>query len=371
MTALKEGDGSMYLPLQYAQHFMLPDQSPNQLVQMCHRIIENGGTDAVLSYMYFMEYMENGIQWPSVCEDFQSFCSRYGKNILSDIGGYSREEIEKILNDSALIRTCVYDMICPYLILDGWNRCKQVYCFDAEMEVALADTEEIALDPAILERLPYKEFYIEFSRDGIFSSFSSGCFVKTVRVPDGSYGLVFIRTKNAEGCVYHVGSGHLMSGGEKVLVSRTTDCPAEGEVAQDWQEFAMFALNAILYLCAANSQIEENPLTKGTYRPYSKPKNKFSEVRKWDVGVRYGNKIRLMRTSGTTGEKAAPTGSQAAENGGPDQKPCNHRSPRAHMRRAHWHHYRIGRGRKEIVLKWIEPVFVGVGESVVEKHLVD
>lgn len=361
----------MYLPLQYAQHFMLPDQSPNQMVQTCHRIINDGDTDTVLSYMYFREYMENGIQWPAVCEDFQSFCTQYGKNILSDVGGYSRDETAKILKDRNLTQSCVYDLICPYLLLDGWIRCKQVYCFDAEMEVALADTEEIALDPVIFERLPYSDFYIEFSKDGIFSSFTSGCFVKAVRVPDGSYGLVFIRTRNTEGCVYHVGSSYLMVGDEKLLVSRTTDCPAEGEVAQDWQEFAMFALNAILYLCAANSQVEENPVTRDTYRPYAKPKNKFSEVRKWDVGVRYGNKIRLMRSSCSPDEKQPSDGSEYAGNEGSAQKPGSHRSPRAHMRRAHWHHYRIGRGRKEIVLKWIEPVFVGVGESVVEKHLVD
>ena len=40
------------------------------------------------------------------------------------------------------------------------------------------------------------------------------------------------------------------------------------------------------------------------------------------------------------------------------------------MRRAHWHHYRVGKGRTELILKWIEPVFVGSGEVSVVKHRV-
>lgn len=142
MTAIKEGDGSMYLPLQYAQHFMLPEQSPNQLVQMCHRIIDNGDTDTVLCYMYLEEYMDT-FNWPDVCREFQSFCDRYGKYILSDLGGRTQEDISKLLENRELARACVYDIICPYLVLDGWSRCKQVYCFDSEMELALAGTEEI------------------------------------------------------------------------------------------------------------------------------------------------------------------------------------------------------------------------------------
>lgn len=42
--------------------------------------------------------------------------------------------------------------------------------------------------------------------------------------------------------------------------------------------------------------------------------------------------------------KAAPIGS--------------HASPRAHWRKGHWHNFRHGPGRKELKLKWIEPIFV-------------
>lgn len=35
-----------------------------------------------------------------------------------------------------------------------------------------------------------------------------------------------------------------------------------------------------------------------------------------------------------------------------------HASPVGHWRRGHWHRYRIGEGRKEVVLKWVKPVRV-------------
>ena len=36
----------------------------------------------------------------------------------------------------------------------------------------------------------------------------------------------------------------------------------------------------------------------------------------------------------------------------------SHASPRAHWRKGHWHNFRCGPGRKQLKLKWIEPVFV-------------
>lgn len=35
-----------------------------------------------------------------------------------------------------------------------------------------------------------------------------------------------------------------------------------------------------------------------------------------------------------------------------------HASPCAHWRKGHWHHFRYGKGREKLRLKWVEPVFV-------------
>ena len=43
---------------------------------------------------------------------------------------------------------------------------------------------------------------------------------------------------------------------------------------------------------------------------------------------------------------------------------------RAHVRRAHWHHYWTGKGRTELVLRWIAPTLVGSGEKPATIHRV-
>ena len=43
---------------------------------------------------------------------------------------------------------------------------------------------------------------------------------------------------------------------------------------------------------------------------------------------------------------------------------------RAHVRRAHWHHYWTGKGRTELVLRWIAPTPIGYGERLATIHKV-
>ena len=104
-----------------------------------------------------------------------------------------------------------------------------------------------------------------------------------------------------------------------------------------------------MYLSSKEPDIVESPDTINTYKPSGSLKNKYSEVRKWDVGCRYGEKIRCFKKKkmlqGAIGESD------------------NQSSKRPHIRKAHWERYHIGKGRKEIVTKWKEPVFVN-GDSI-------
>lgn len=146
---------------------------------------------------------------------------------------------------------------------------------------------------------------------------------------------------------------------KEFIINRELDCPAENIASADWKQFAMFSLNAILYLCAMNNEVSECPETVKTYHPGVTVKNKFSEIRKWDVGVRFGAAVRRARVSLQSDSKPEDLSHKR-----------KHASPRPYMRRAHWHHYRVGKGRTELILKWIEPVFVGSGEVSVVKHRV-
>jgi hypothetical protein len=108
-------------------------------------------------------------------------------------------------------------------------------------------------------------------------------------------------------------------------------------------------VNMVLYLCAQNAEVRD-PTGKRTAPERPAPtKTKHGErifppsrPTTWDVGWRTGAALE----SASRAESAESTGA--------------HASPRPHIRRAHWHHYRTGKGRTETVLKWLAPMAINV-----------
>jgi hypothetical protein len=109
-------------------------------------------------------------------------------------------------------------------------------------------------------------------------------------------------------------------------------------------------INMVLYICAANADLGENgrparPKPVRTKKgwmlfPPDKP-------RLWEVGARIGAALRASHLDRQTGaaEETTDTGRQG---------------PRPHIRRAHWHTYRVGPGKSEQILKWLPPIPVNI-----------
>lgn len=113
-------------------------------------------------------------------------------------------------------------------------------------------------------------------------------------------------------------------------------------------------IDVLSYLCAKNAEILERPIKR---RPPSN-KHRFSEIRTWDVALRYGSQLREYKKQ-----------TQEAKNN--PNKHVGHRSPRPHMRRAHWHRYWTGKGRTELTILWIDSIAVNAnasGDLPVEVH---
>ena len=355
----------MYLPLEFSSRVAFPKPSRNPFLVACSEVIKDGLVPDALMMLTDSKFLDPPYKCTAILEPFRKSCIMAQESLLTISGIDPIKKYGKKWKDKLEPKILTSELISPYIVVNEWAVSKQVYCFDPEMELALADTEEVKINPSILQRLPFSTFYIEFADEGIFSSYAHGTFVR-VGYTNGGYLIFFLRLRHD--LSYHTGKCFIYNNdGIPTLINRDIDCIADGEVAADWNEFAMFAINALLYLCAANSQIEENPVTKQTYRPYSLSKNRFSEIRKWDVGVRYGKAVRLMDASDSVSL------SQDSEEEITDEKTTStrHRSPRPHMRRAHWHHYWTGKGRNELVLKWIEPVFIGSGLIPAVKHEVN
>ena len=121
------------------------------------------------------------------------------------------------------------------------------------------------------------------------------------------------------------------------------------KLSADFSDDRVLLKNALLfaaYLSSSEPDITENESHRKIYRPSAKPK--YSSVRKWDVGMRY------MK------EKERQTQTEQSQS----KNTKSRQSPRPHIRKAHWHLYRVGPGRKETKVLWIAPVTVGVKEDL-------
>lgn len=103
-------------------------------------------------------------------------------------------------------------------------------------------------------------------------------------------------------------------------------------------------LSLLLYLCSSEPDLTRPmPPAPGAGRRVSPRPQQQPTL--WPVGLRIGAALRDAERA----EREAGGGS--------------HASPRPHMRRAHWHRYRVGEGRASLALRWVAPVAVGAGDT--------
>lgn len=276
------------------------------------------------------------------------------------------------------------DLISMSSVVDIWSRNKQIYEFDADFVSELSKTEKLKLYPSLLKRLPYNTFYVDFSGCPQFKPFD-GVFVYVEVYENDDIVVLAHRTvkdifytctAHLQGDVRRVENGVSYYDYDRAYLGYKKEVPLSEFIQQErgnvvlsnesFPDIIMFLMQALMYLSSKEPDVGENPQTKKTYRPSVQVKNRYSEIRKWDVGIRYGNKVRLIKQQ---------MGNKEAKNVSDDdvlqKEPGHRKSPRPHSRCAHWTHYWTGPGRKVLEVRWIEPTFVGSsGVLPVTKHKV-
>lgn len=290
----------------------------------------------------------------------------------------SNEDIKKVFKEmqdgnASDYRSDIKDMISMNALLDIWSQNKQVYEFDPDFMSALSKTDHLKLYPSLLRRLPYNTFYIDFTKYDRFQPFC-GAFIHIMVkenddviimvhriIGDIFYTCYTFLTEKERSCengisYYDYSRNKLMYRKFVPLSNFTKRVLSEDSVSEreelflndNFPDIIMFIMQSLMYLSSKEPDITENPKSKKTYKPQKEIRNKYSEIRKWDVGVRYGNKIRLCKTE--IHQEEQETVSVSGQ---------NRKSPRPHSRCAHWSHYWTGPGRKVLEVRWIEPTFVG------------
>lgn len=240
-----------------------------------------------------------------------------------------------------------------------WAKNKQVFAFDKDFTDELLRTEEIRITKNGWDFLPFKTFYVDLSdnKELCEKILGKGMFITLEKLSD------------ERGEVYCV---HVCKVGERYFyndvfsfINEDTVLPvcemeADNKVlhfdhiygtshkAIDGKAYEVIVAQILTYLSSVEPDIEENPTTKQTYRkpaPDSKPKNKFSEVQKWDVGVRFGSAVRAWKKKNASGVTHTGSGSKK----------------RPHSRKAHWSHYWYGSGENKVRRpKWISECYIGM-----------
>lgn len=347
----------MYTPLYFSQ-IMDVNRLPfkNRWTETIKKTLED--PDGVLSFLWYDEHLLNpAYHGPHKCVNDVLLSNR--SQMYKAMTGK-----EAIPQDKKQDKALAAEAFSSFILVNKWAQNKQVYKFDPELELTLADCEEVKLPVRILDRLPYNTFYIEFADNGIFRSNFHGAFVHIVKENLGY--LVYIERVTEDGKAMFGNVPLVPDKADGIFYFSRNEIAASSEAGRniDWQEFGFFLLNALLYLCADNREVKESEVTKSTYRPGKTVKNKFSEVRQWECGYRYGSSVRTRKEKPEAGK---------IEHTERSTQGTKRKVMAAHTRRAHWHHYWTGPrdGKRVLILHWIAPTFVsGQAENAAVVHRV-
>ena len=222
-----------------------------------------------------------------------------------------------------------------------WLAYKQSYRISKEFAEDLFSSEAMDFPLADI-RLPFPTIYLDFEElEGADIPKGAFCTISEVPTEKGMAhmcSMIFL-FQTAAGTEY---AGMVFD--YRLPISVEENIEKYGETEQI-RQFSRHVLQFAAYLASYEPDVIENPVQKKFYKASSKPK--VSSVRKWDVGVRY-RKLKAVHRQ-TTKDGLAPG--------------RHHASPRPHVRKGHWHTYKVGQGRKETRLKWLPPVMVGKGEG--------
>lgn len=297
--------------------------------------------------------------WPDWC-----WCPLAASYAIVSGGGRNRVPLDRV-RDVGILGT-----------LAAWRMTQGIYRFDTDMFTALWTTPldgELPVD--VLYHMPEWCVYIEAPPGHEYYGQSlHGWFVhlewdaETKRpelrfVFDLNQGLlpamIHLTAPTLEECVLRA-----MEEGARQAQKYAVDMAVPPEAIAMHKSSLAPVVSVVLYLCTMAADIADlrgkrerpgNPMprkTKRGVRVFPGP------ATTWLVGYRIGASLRLAGGGGSGG---AGTGT--------------HASPRAHVRRAHWHSYWIGPrndpGKRKIALKWLPPIPVGAGEIVPTIHGVD
>ncbi len=251
-------------------------------------------------------------------------------------------------------------------VLAPWRLSKEVYIIDADLkELLFENPTDIEIPCEILLQLPYFSFYVEVPDLRFDEDIQHGFFVALENdVNTGAKELRFLFVKEDGTCFgypIHIDNSTIFDSIKKTQEQSIKNLQERNgpetiqqliQNQEGQRKIALFmgqCLQIVLYILAQNADIIPDPEQTTITKRGKTIKDKYSEIRKWDVGYRIGNELRKQKT--------IPT----------DYQGGTHNSPRPHIRRGHWHHFWTGPrndiSQRKLILKWLSPMAIAVGDD--------
>lgn len=258
--------------------------------------------------------------------------------------------------------------------LAGWRKAKTIYDFSpvlAEELVKSARSEEMTMPLSTLA-LPYWSIYIkpnikEWDIDGFFVYYDdnlnskTGKHIKELRFTplskngDALPTIYLMQNEAEEICIKDAIDAILNEANRadiradipqslRVLKMNTVLTPdSTDQAAEELGKLAAQMISFVLYLSAVNADMKRDATLP--FKRTKQVRDIAREVEHIHVGDEVAVRIRTMNNHPTARTDSEPLGG-------------HHRSPVTHVRRAHWHTFRVGEGQKKIQVKWLAPVVV-------------
>lgn len=326
------------------------------------------------------EYLDFVLSVDFINPSYHGRYKAFNDEVISRIPVYMK--VYHLDNNPDYIRlwTEMRDSFATYVILDRWVRNKQVYKIDTVFAEFLINTEKFKITRQQIDHLPVKDFYVDLEDCTLGVP---GGFIHIHRLNHNM--IVFIFYFLDKNLLFYSNycyacfdeNDELKIDGFKQeyykekpdIMPLTRMLKPEAKTTptkEDFNKAVILTMQLLCYMTVKDPDINEDPITKSSYRPSKRIRNKFSEIQRYDVGIRIGSAItdkikRVEKEIEKTNKENAAEENTTGEN---RQSEKRRKPPRPYFRNAHWHHYWTGKGRTVYEVRWLEPVFcAGTGNT--------
>lgn len=270
-------------------------------------------------------------------------------------------EIRKVFEQKVIgvDRNQALEMAVWFFAFSKWRLYKTVYRFDQLFYSALINTEDTEFHQDAMKCLPVNCFFVAAPNEE-----EIGFFLYVETIEKETFFLVIsvddVRGEQLHGAI----DSMWIEDGQSIeeALKKWMDTINQGADYRAYYDRAqnnmVAAVQIAYYLAAQNAEISEVRVPKSR-RP-KRANGTTLNLRQWDVGYRIGNQF-IERKNDQHHEFINHEKESVI-----DEREDKGNRPRPHVRRAHWHHFWAGKGKKTLILKWLAPIVVnGSNEELI------